>query len=146
MLGNHLRTTFAAALILGLSTLAVAQYNGGGMAAGPNYNPNRSYGSTGAIIGGAVGGAALIGGLLYWKHHHKATLEGCVAGEGDKLVAEKGSRTYKLANMQGDALKPGQHLELLGKKTKGDLGEDTFQVFKINKDLGTCSQTLAAQR
>jgi hypothetical protein len=113
------------------------------MGAGPNYNPNKSYGSTGAIIGGAVGGAALIGGLLYWKHHHKATLEGCVAGEGDKLVAEKGSHTYKLTNMQSDTLKPGQHLELLGKKTKADSGEETFEVFKINKDLGTCTQTTA---
>ena len=152
MFNYVLRATLATALIFGVSTLAVAQYGGGGMGGGnmpgsPNYNPNRSYSSKGAIIGGvAAGGAAAIGGLLYWKHHNHTKLQGCLSGNGDKLVSDKDNQTYSLADRQQETLKPGERVELLGKKAKADSGEPTFEVRKMSKDLGTCTATSAANR
>ncbi len=146
-----LRATLATALILGISNLAVAQYGGGGgmggggMPGSPTYTPHGTYSSKGAIIGGVAGGAA-IGGLLYWKLHNRAKLQGCVAGDGDRLVNEKDNQTYSLANKQNETLKPGERVELLGKKVKNDSGEPMFEVHKMSKDLGQCTATTAEQR
>ena len=152
MLTHVLRATLATALIGGGSKLAVAQYRGGGgmgggMPGNPTYTPHGSYSSKGAIIGGVAGGAAVIGGLLYWKHHNRAQLQGCVAGGGDKLVNEKDNQTYSLSNPQNETLKPGERVEVLGKKGKDEgSGEPTFEVHKMSKDLGQCMATTAEQR
>jgi hypothetical protein len=151
MLNKVLRSTLAAALMVGISNLAVAQYGGGGGMGGgipgsPTYNPNGTYSNKGAIIGGVAGGAAALGGLLCWKHHNRAKLQGCVAGSGDKLVNEKANQTYSLKNPQNETLKPGERVELLGKKAKDDSGEPTFEVHKMSKDLGQCTATTAEQR
>jgi hypothetical protein len=151
MLKKVLRATLAAALLVGISSLAVAQYGGGGemgggMPASPTYNPHGSYTNRGAIIGGVAGGAAVIGGLLYWKHHNRAKLQGCVEDSGDKLVNEKDSQTYSLTNPLDESLKPGERVELLGKKAKDDSGQPTFEVQKMSKDLGQCAATTAEQR
>jgi hypothetical protein len=146
MLRYLLKSTLAAALLVGICNLAAAQYGGGGgmpgMPGSPTYNPHGSYSSKGAIIGGiAAGGAAAVGGLLYWRHHHRAKLQGCVSGNGDKLVNEKDSKTYSLNNQQEETLKPGERVELLGKKAKDDSGEPAFEVHKMSKDLGSCTAT-----
>jgi len=152
MLNHVLRAVLATALIFGVSNLAVAQYGGGGgmgggMPGSPTYTPHGSYSNKGAIIGGIAGGAAVIGGLLYWKHHNRAKLQGCVAGGGDKLVNEKDNQTYSLSNPQNETLKPGERVELSGKKAKDDgSGEPTFEVHKMSKDLGQCTPTTAEQR
>ena len=151
MLNHVLRATLATALILGISNLAVAQYGGGGgmgggMPGGPTYTSHGSYSNKGAIIGGVAAGAAVIGGLLYWKLHNRAKLQGCVAGGGDKLVSEKDNQTYSLSNPQNQTLKTGQRVELLGKKAKDDSGEPSFEVHKMSKDLGQCTPTTAQQR
>ena len=147
ILNNVRRATLFAGLTLALCNLAAAQYGGGvgvGMPGSPTYNPNRSYGSKGAIIGGVAGGAAVIGGLLYWHHrHNQAKLQGCVTEDGDKFVSEKDNQTYNLANNQNERLKSGQRVELLSKKTKNEAGEPTFEVKKLNKDLGMCTPTTA---
>ena len=154
MLNTVLRSVLALGLIGGVSSLAVAQYGGGGggmggggMPGSPTYNPHASYSNKGAIIGGVVGGAAAVGGLLYWKHHHnRAKLQGCVSGNGDKLVNEKDNRTYSLTNVQNDSLKSGERVELLGKRATNGTGEPTFEVRKMNKDLGMCTASTAMNR
>ncbi len=148
MLRCVLRTTVATALVLGVSTAAVAQYpgpgmGGGGMPGSPTYSPHGSYSSKGPAIAGAAGGAAAIGGFLYWKHHYRAKLQGCVAGDGDKLVSDQDNQTYSLTNKQRETLKPGTSMELLGTKAKNEAGEPTFEVRKLGKELGACSATTA---
>ena len=102
MLRYVLRAILEAALMFGISTLAVAQYGGGGGRGGgatpgsPTYTPHGTYSAEGAVIGGIAGGAAAGDGLLYWKLHNRAKLEGCVAGDGDRLVNERDNQTYSL--------------------------------------------------
>jgi len=151
MLRYVLRATLATALMFGVSTLAVAQYGagggtGGGMPGNPPYTPHGTYSSKGAIIGGIAGGAALGAGLLYWKFHSRAKLQGCVAGDGDKLANEKDNQTYSLTSTQNETLKPGERVEVMGKKIKNNSGERMFEVHKMTKDLGQCTATTAEQR
>jgi hypothetical protein len=147
MLRYFLRASLATILVLAISSVsAVAQYpgggGGGGMPGSPTYNPNNgSYSNKGAIIGGVAAGAAVVAGLLYWRHHNRTKLQGCVTGNGDKLVNEKDKQTYSLTNNQSETLKPGQRVELLGKKAKDEAGERTFEVRKMNKSLGMCTPT-----
>jgi hypothetical protein len=78
-----------------------------------------------------AGGAAVIGG---WHHHqNQAKLQGCVTEDGDKFVSEKDNQTYNLANNQNESLKSGQRVELLGKKSRNEAGEPTFEVKKLNE-------------
>ena len=151
MLRYVLRAILGAPLIFGISTLAVAQYGGGGGMggggmAGSTYTPHGTYSSKGAIIGGIAGGAAAGAGLLYWKLHNRAKLEGCVAGDGNRLVSEKDNQTDSLTSKQSETLKPGEHVELQGKRVKNDSGEPMFEVHKMTKDLGQCPVTTAEER
>lgn len=142
MLRNVLRTAVATAVMVGFSSLAVAQYSPPMPGPNPPYTPPKGgYSSVGPAIGGALGGAAAVGGFLYWKHTH-SKLEGCVAGDGDKLVGDKDNQTYNLTNKQGGAtLKPGERVEVVGKKSKNKDGDLAFEVRKTSKDLGACTAT-----
>src|SRR5262249_20681577 len=124
-------------LIAFISTAAFGQYPGGGAAP--------SYGNKGAVIGGVAAGAAVGVGLIYWKTRSHAKLQGCVAGDGDKLVTEKDKQTYNLTNKQNQSLKPGERVELLGKKAKNAAGEPTFEVHKMSRDLGQCTVAETAE-
>jgi hypothetical protein len=148
LFGNLQRAVVSLALLVAVSATAVAQYGSGGTGATPTYpgGAHPSYGSKGAVIGGVVAGAAVGAGLLYWKLHNRAKLQGCVAGDGDRLVNEKDNQTYSLSNKQNKSLKPGQRVELLGTKTKTSSGEPTFEVHKMSKDLGQCMATTAEKR
>src|SRR5215469_10890987 len=138
-LRSNLRHTFVALALLALvPATAVAQYPGGG--------GSPKHGSTGAVVGGVAAGAAAGAGLLYWKFHNRAKLQGCVAASGDKLVNEKDNQTYNLTNKQNESLKPGERVELLGKKIKDASGDPTFEVHRMSKDLGQCTVTTAEQR
>jgi hypothetical protein len=75
--------------------------------------------------------------------HNRAKLQGCVAGSGDKLIDEKDNQTYNLTTKQNESLKPGERVELLGKKIKDASGDPTFEVHKMSKDLGQCKVTTA---
>jgi hypothetical protein len=140
---SNLRRAIGALVLLVLVPgAAFAQYPGGGGTGGTGSYP--SYGSKGAVIGAVAGGAAAAG-LLYWKFHNRAKVEGCLSGNGDKLVSEKNNQTYNLANTQNQTLKPGERVELLGKKTKNSSGEPLFEVHKVSKNLGQCTTTTAKQ-
>ena len=132
------RVVVALALLSSISTTALAQYGGSGSTPG--------YGSKGAIIGGAVAGAAAGAGLLYWKLHNRSKLKGCVTGDGDKLINDKDNQTYRLTYTQRQSLKTGERFELLGKKTKADSGELGFEIHKMSKDLGQCTVATAEQQ
>jgi len=134
-------------LVVSISGSAIAQYPGGGGGTATYPGGTRpSYGSKGAVIGGVAADAAAGAGLLYWKLHNRAKLQGCVAGEGDKLLDEKNNQTYNLSNKQNESLKPGERVELLGKKAKDASGEPTFEVHKMSKDLGQCTAITAEQQ
>ena len=136
MLKYKLRVSVTTAVVAGVSMLAGAQYTA----------PRGGYSSAGPAVAGAAGGAAAIGGLLYWKHHYRAKVQGCVSGDGDKLVSEQDKQTYSLDNKQAKTLKPGERMELLGTKRKTEAGEPSFEVRKIGKDFGSCSATTAEVR
>jgi hypothetical protein len=61
-------------------------------------------------------------------------------------VSDKDNQTYNLTNKEGGTLKPGERVELRGKKTKNDSGEQVFKVSKYSKDLGSCKATTAENR
>lgn len=148
LFGNLQRAIVALALIVSIPGAAIAQSGSGGASAPPTYpgGAHPTYGSKGAVIGGVVAGAAVGAGLLYWKVHNRSKLQGCVAGDGDKLVNEKDNQAYRLANTQNKSLIPGERVELLGTKVKNTSGEPTFEVRKMNKNLGQCTATTAEQR
>src|SRR5205814_7080918 len=107
----------AITLLAFVPATALAQYPGGGGGTGTYPGGTRpSYGSKGAVIGGVAAGAAVGAGLLYWKLHNRSKLQGCVSGDGDKLVNEKDKQTYSLSNKQNQSLKPGERVEHLGKR------------------------------
>ena len=140
---STLRRAIGTIVLLTLvSGAAFAQYPGGGGTGGTGSYP--SYGSKGAVIGAVAGGAAAAG-LLYWKFHNRTKMEGCLAGNGDKLVSGKNNSIYNLTNKQSQTLKPGERVELLGKKTKDSSGEPLFEVYKVSKNLGQCTTTTAEQ-
>ena len=142
------RAIVALALLVSISGTAIAQSGGGGTGIATTYpgGTSPSYGSKGAVIGGGAVGAAAGTGLLYWKLHNRVKLQGCVAGEGNKLVSDQNNQTYNLTNTQNEPLKPGERVELLGKKAKDATGEPTFEVHKMSKDLGQCTAKTAEQR
>jgi hypothetical protein len=141
---HKLRGAVAALILMAMApTAALAQYPGGGGAGGSGSYP--SYGSKGAVIGAVAGGGAAAAGLLYWKLHNRAKVQGCLAGNGDKLVNEKSNHTYSLTNKQDQTLKPGERVELVGKMAKDSSGEPLFEVHKLSKDLGQCTTTTAEQ-
>jgi hypothetical protein len=138
------RAIVAIALLAFVPATALAQYPGGGGGTGTYPGGTRpSYGSKGAVIGGVAAGAAVGAGLLYWKLHNRSKLQGCVSGDGDKLVNEKDNQTYSLTNKQNQSLRPGQRVEVLGKKVKNSAGEPTFEVHWMSRDLGQCTATIA---
>ena len=134
----------AITLLAFVPATALAQYPGGGGGTGTYPGGTRpSYGSKGAVIGGVAAGVAVGAGLLYWKLHNRSKLQGCVSGDGDKLVNENDKQTYSLTNKQNQSLKPGERVELLGKRAKDTAGEPTFEVHKMSRDLGQCTATTA---
>jgi hypothetical protein len=142
-----IRWVVGGALILLLSCPAFAQYGGGGTGSGSGSgtgtgtsmgSPTYKYGSGKAIgigVGAAVGGA----GVLYLALHHRHTLTACVESgdDGLRLADEKHKTTYTLV-AAGTDLKPGERVELQGKKSTAAGGGESFQANKLLKNLGTC--------
>ncbi len=116
---------------------AFAQYGGGGGGTGSGGSPStsRSYGH-GAAIGAAVGAGAAAT-VLFMALHHRGQVVGCVGPDGKTLTTDKGKHTYQLAGTQ---MRAGEHLSIVGKKTKNAAGIDELQVTSVKKDLGKCEQ------
>jgi hypothetical protein len=128
-----------------LSVCAMAQYGGSGGTGGTTttggaYTPGKSYGN-GAVIGGAVAGAAGAGvvGYLLYRHHHQQIV-GCVAPDGKTLTADKSNHVYELT---GASVAGGEHVTVAGKRTKRDSGIDALEVTAVKKDMGQCEQHAA---
>ena len=140
-------------VVLGLSLLfltagqANAQYGGGGGTGGSGNGtyvpPKGGYSSaTGAAIGA---GAAAGAGAVFLALHYHGRVTGCVqpGASGLRLLDDKNNKSYTL--VPGDVyLRPGQRVQLKGKRSKGDADTQTFTAKKLIKDLGSCDASSAA--
>jgi hypothetical protein len=139
-----LRIALGICLTTVLASSALAQYGGGGMGTGtpgtPGYvAPKSGYGS-GKAIGIGVGAAAAGAGVLFLALHHHGAVTGCVrqTDDGLRLVDEKNNKSYALEAGSVD-VKPGDRVELKGKKSSGNGGAQMFEPTKVVKSLGSCS-------
>jgi hypothetical protein len=150
ILGPAMRIGLGICLTVMLASSALAQYGGGGMGGGsgtpgtPGYvAPKSGYGS-GKAIGIGVGAAAAGAGTLFLVMHNRGAVTGCVrqTDDGLRLVDEKKNKSYTLeAGSMG--LKPGDRVQLKGKKSSGDGGAQMFEPTKVVKNLGTCGAEAA---
>jgi hypothetical protein len=130
-------------VILFFSIPAFAQYGGGGTGMGTGTGTGTgspSYGS-GKAIGIGIGAAAAGGVGLYLALHHGSSVTGCVQSGNDGLLLtdEKNRKTYSLLPGGAD-LKPGEKVELKGKKSNEAGAGQTFQATKLVKNLGECGR------
>jgi hypothetical protein len=128
-------------LALLLSGPAFAQYGGGNTGTGASGTPGYgtpSYGS-GKAIGIGVGAAAAGAGVLYLALHHGSSVTGCVRSgdDGLNLVDDKNKKSYVLLPGGAD-VRPGERVELKGKKSTEEGKGPTFQARKLVKNLGDC--------
>jgi hypothetical protein len=145
-----LRIALGICLTTVLASSALAQYGGGGTGMGtgtpgtPGYvAPKSGYGS-GKAIGIGVGAAAAGAGVLFVALHHHGAVTGCVrqSDDGLRLVDEKKNKSYALEAGSVD-VKPGDRVELKGKKSSGNGGAEMFEPTKVVKSLGSCSAEAA---
>jgi len=152
ILGSAVRIGLGICLTALLASSALAQYGGGGGGTGtgtgtpgtPGYvAPKNGYGS-GKAIGIGVGAAAAGAGTLFLVMHNRGAVTGCVrqTDDGLRLVDEKKNKSYALeAGSMG--LKPGDRVQLKGKKSSGDGGMQMFEPTKVVKNLGSCGAEAA---
>src|SRR5882762_5547877 len=144
---HALRLGMGICLATFLSRSAFAQYGGGGMGTGtpgtPGYVPPKSGYGSGKAIGIGVGAAAGVGVLFLALHHHGA-VTGCVrqTDDGLRLVDDKKNKSYTLEAGSVD-VKPGDRVELKGKKSSGNSGAEMFEPTKVVKSLGSCGAEAA---
>lgn len=149
LLRNALRLALGICLTAALSATASAQYGGGGMGTGtpgtPGYVPPKSGYGNGKAIGIGVGAAAGGAAVLFLALHHHGAVTGCVrkTDDGLALVDDKKNKSYSL-EASSVALNPGDRVELKGKKSSGNSGNEMFEATKVVKNLGSCSAEPAA--
>jgi hypothetical protein len=151
IMGQVLRISLGICLTAFLASSALAQYGGGGTGMGtgtpgtPGYvAPKSGYGS-GKAIGIGVGAAAGAGAALFLIMHHHGAVTGCVrqTDDGLRLVDEKKNKSYALEPGSVD-VKPGDRVELKGKKSTANSGSAMFEPTKLVKSLGSCGAEAAA--
>ena len=147
---GFVRLALSLSFVLVAAVQVSAQYGGGGGMTGtpgtPEYvPPSNGYGS-GKAIGIGVGAAAGAG-VLFLALHHRGRVSGCVqpADDGLRLVDEKNKKSYVLAT-NALILKPGQHVELKGQKSRNESGVQTFEAKKLVKDLGSCGASASVAK
>jgi len=149
LLGQVVRMTLGICLTAFLASSALAQYGGGGTGMGtgtpgtPGYVPPKSGYGSGKAIGIGIGAAAGAGALFLVLHHHGG-VTGCVrqTDDGLRLVDEKKNKSYTLEAGSVN-VKPGDRVELKGKKSSGNGGAEMFEPMKVVKNLGSCSAEAA---
>ena len=114
---------------------------GTGTAGMPGYVPPKNGYGSGKAIGIGVGAAAGVGALFFALHHHSG-VTGCVkqTDDGLSLVDEKKNKSYAL-DSSSVAVKPGDRVELRGKKSSEQPVAKSFQATKVVKVLGSCDAT-----
>lgn len=143
LVGTVIRFVAGISLSLLLSGLAFAQYGGGGMGTGASGSGTSGYGApsygSGKAIGIGVGAAAAGAGVLYLALHHGNSVTGCVRSgdDGLNLVDEKNKKSYVLLPGGAD-VRPGERVELKGKKSAAEGKGQTFQARKLVRNLGAC--------
>jgi hypothetical protein len=146
-----LRIALGICLTSFLASSALAQYGGGGTGMGtgagagtPGYVPPKNGYGSGKAIGIGVGAAAAGAGTLFLVLHHHGAVTGCVrqTDDGLRLVDEKKNKSYAL-EPGSVSVKPGDRVELKGKKSSGDGGAQMFEPTKVVKNLGSCSADAA---
>lgn len=141
-----LRATLGIVLCLAVSSSVFAQV-GPGPCSTTNSSSTGCNGHTTAIVL-AAGGAAVVVSILYLMHHKphqnqtlsQASIVGCVEKTegGAQLKNEKDHQTYGIIADTVE-LKPGERVELSGKKFKDRDGKPNLDVQTLVKDYGPCS-------
>jgi hypothetical protein len=123
-------------IVLALCGVAVGQYtpppmSGPGATMAPIHHTYN--GRTAGMAAGVAGAGAGIG---YFVHRSHQSLTGCIAQDGNTIVADNGQR-FEILNPKGVTLKPGENVSLKGKKESSS-DKKTFEVRSIAKDIGPC--------
>ena len=147
------RTALGILLSIGVATTALAQYGGGTTGGtggtGGYVAPKGGYGA-GTAIGIAGGAAAVAIGLFVIHHRHatqgeEASVVGCTEQVNGvtTLVDDTTKSTYSLTSLSKD-VKPGERVELSGRKSQDSSGKNIFHVQKLVKDDGPCTPQTAS--
>ena len=83
--------------------------------------------------------------MLFLALHHHGAVTGCVrqTDDGLRLVDEKKNKSYALEPGAVD-VKPGDLVQLQGKKSSGSGGSQMFEPTKLVKNFGTCGPEATA--
>jgi hypothetical protein len=97
--------------------------------------------SKGEIIAAVVGGAAIIGLVVYVAIPKQSRIEGCVASSDGGLSLDNDSDHHVYILVPGSiSLQPGQRVVLKGKKGKKISHMREFNIRKLLKDEGSCTE------
>ena len=135
-------------VLVAAASLCAAQY-GGGMGGTPTpampsgtYTPPSGGYSAGKGIAIGLGAAAAGVGVAYLILHNRGKAVGCLEGSrgATSFRDEKDQSTYRVVNESSEALKPGERVELKGKKLSEEGGRPVFRVTAVAKDYGPCGR------
>ena len=149
LIGKAIQFAVGISLALVFAGPAFAQYGGGGTGTGSMGTGTTGYGSpsygSGKAIGIGVGAAAAGAGVLYLALHHGNSVTGCVqtGNDGLNLIDDKNKKLYLLLPGGAD-VRPGERVELRGKKSQAGATGQTFQPKKLVRNLGACSSASAS--
>jgi len=135
-------STVLVTVVVGVAGTGFAQYGGGGSMGGTSSGgvytaPKGGYSSATGI---AIGAGAAAGAAIAYLALHKSSIVGCVqATDGGFQMTDGKGHTYAL-NSEDVDLKPGEKVQLKGKKTTSQSGKMAFDVRGLGKDYGACNQ------